>query len=91
MHDHGLARNRKAMETVIRFACDQRSRERFEMLTKPVDQLTTPDVAGREIEHEALLVVHGRVDLAAVENKKSFHGSVPHTLVAVHKRVVLHQ
>ena len=69
----------------------QRLREWFEVLTKPVDQVTAPDPSGGEIEHEALLVVYGRVDLGAVENEEGLHGGVAGAFVAVDKRVPLNQ
>ena len=52
------------------------------MLTQPVGQLATPDPAGREIEHEAFLIVYGSDDLSAVEEEKGLHGRVAHALVA---------
>ena len=69
----------------------QRLRERFEMLTKPVDQVTASDPAGCEIEHEALLVVYRGVDLRAVENEEGLHGGVCDPFVAVDKGVALNQ
>ena len=53
------------------------------MLTQPVGQLATPDPAGREIEHEAFLIVYGSDDLSAVEEEKGLHGRVAHALVAM--------
>ena len=61
------------------------------MLTKPVDQLTATDPAGREIKHKALLGIHGRIELGAVEDKERFHGGMPHALVAIDEGVALNQ
>ncbi len=51
------------------------------MLTKPIGQLTAAVSAGGEIEHEALLITHGGIDLGAVEDQGGFHGSVPPRLL----------
>ena len=69
----------------------QRSRERLDVLTKPVDQMAAPDPTSREIEDQAFLVIDGGVDLAAVEDEERLHGGVPNTLVAIDKRVALDQ
>jgi hypothetical protein len=61
------------------------------MLTKPVDQLTAADSARGEIEHEALLIIHGGIDLDAVKDQEGFHGSMPHALIAIDERVALNQ
>jgi hypothetical protein len=61
------------------------------MLTKPVDQMIAPDPAGCEIEHEALLVAYGSVDLGAVENEDGLHGGVSSAFVAIEERVALDQ
>lgn len=61
------------------------------MLTQPVDKVDSIDTASGEIQDDALLIVDRGVDLRAVENKKCLHGSVPYTLVAIDKGVVLNQ
>ena len=43
---------------------------------------------GGEIEHEALLITDGSVDLAAVEDQERLHRCMPYTLVAVNERMV---
>ena len=58
---------------------------------KPVDQLTAPDPTRSGIEHETLLVVHGSVDLGALENEEGLHGGVSSAFVAIDKRVALNQ
>jgi hypothetical protein len=59
------------------------------MLTEPVGQVAAPDATIGEIEHEAFLVVHGSVDLEAVEGEERLHRGVAYALVAVDKWVGL--
>ena len=61
------------------------------MLTKPVGQLAAADSAGGEIQDEALLIIHGRIDLGAVQDQEGVHGSVPDALIAIDERVALNQ
>jgi len=61
------------------------------MLTQPVDKVGSIDTASGEIQDESFLIVDRGVDLRAVENEKCFHGSVPYSLVAIDKGVVLNQ
>jgi hypothetical protein len=59
------------------------------MLTKPVDQVAASDPPGRKIEHEALLVVYGGVDLGAIENEEGLHGGVSDAFIAIDKGISL--
>jgi len=45
------------------------------------------DAAGRQIEHDALLITH--LDLSAIQNEKRLHGGMSDALVAVDERMVL--
>jgi hypothetical protein len=58
------------------------------MLRKPLGQLFSGDKAGSKIEHEALLFVHRRDDLRAVQHQERLHGRVGNALVSVQERVI---
>ena len=69
----------------------RRLRERFDVLTKPIDQMVAPDPPRREIEDQKLLIIDGCVDLATIQDEERLHGGVPNALVAIDQRVVLDQ
>ena len=46
---------------------------------------------GRQVEHQPLLFVDGRVNLAAVQNQECFRRRVAEALIPVDEEVVIHQ
>jgi hypothetical protein len=69
----------------------QEPRQGLEVLTQPATSWASVDPPGGQLQHDALLITHGGVDLRAVQNEERFHRRMPDTLVAVDKRVVSHE
>ena len=58
------------------------------MLTEPVGELPSVEAAGRQIQHDAFLLIKGGVNLCTVEHEERLHRAMADALVAVHERVV---
>lgn len=61
------------------------------MFLKPLSQLFSCHAPGREVEHEALLIVNGGDDFGAVQNQERLHRRVGDAFVAVKEWVVERQ
>jgi len=61
------------------------------VVTQPVDELSSVDAAGRQVEHDALLIIHSGVEFGAVQDEERFHGGMAETFVAVDEGVVFDQ
>jgi len=61
------------------------------VLTQPVGELASIDAAGRQIQHDALLLIKVGVNLCAVQHEKRLRGSMADALVPVDEGVVSHQ
>jgi hypothetical protein len=59
-----------------------------EVGVEPIGQLLSCDQAGREIEHQPLLLVDVCLDLLAVQHEKGLHRCMGDPLVSIETRVV---
>jgi hypothetical protein len=58
------------------------------MLLDPFGELLSREMPGREIEHQALLLVDGCEEFEAVQYQEGFHRSMGDPLIAVKERML---